>query len=57
MDLEHAYLKERLKSALTEKRLIELNKEPETDFNKIRGRNGSRGGGKKWPLWVVQLIL
>ena len=42
---------------MTEKRLIELNKDTKIDFNKVRGRNGSRGDGKKWPLWIVQLIL
>ena len=36
MDLEHAYLEEK-KSAFTEKRLIELNKDPNIDFKKSKG--------------------
>ena len=42
---------------MTEKILIDLNKDPNIDFNKNRDRHGSRGGGTKGPLWIVQLIL
>ena len=42
---------------MTEKILIDLNKDPNIDFNKNRDRHGSRGGGTKGPLWIVHLIL
>ena len=47
----------RKKYALTEKSIIELKKDPNIDFKKIRDRNGSIGGGKKWSLWILLLIL
>ena len=42
---------------MTEKSLIELNKEPNIALKKISDRNGSRGGETKWPLCILHLIL